>query len=118
MSYVTKRNGTKQLFQADKIIFRISKLITEYTNVLCKNKYLDTELITQKVISSLYPDITTEEIDGLTAEICANLSTKHPDYAYLGGKILVSNLHKKIVSNFSSTMDKLYQETNIINKFK
>jgi len=116
MSYVTKRNGTKQLFQADIIINHINKLITEYTNVLCKNKYLDTSLVAQKVISSLYPDITTEEIDSLTAEICANLSTKHPDYAYLGGKILVSNLHKKIVSNFSSTMDKLYQETNIINK--
>jgi len=116
MSYVTKRNGTKQLFQADIIINHINKLITEYTNILCENKYLDTSLVAQKVISSLYPDITTEEIDSLTAEICANLSTKHPDYAYLGGKILVSNLHKKIVSNFSSTMDKLYQETNIINK--
>ena len=125
MSFVTKRNKITEKLEYDKIKNRIKKLISpqelislnlHYMDVTNESEYLDATLITQKVISSLYPNITTEEIDSLCAEICVNLSTKHPRYAYLGGRILVSNLHKKTFTNFSDSMIKLSKETNNINK--
>ena len=97
MLYVTKRNGQSEHVQFDKITERINKLIIE-------KEYIDPVLVAQKVVASLYPGITTEELDIESAEICVNLSTTHPLYASLGGKILISNLHKKTLNNFSSKM--------------
>ena len=62
-----------------------------------------------KVIDQLYPDIKTHIIDELTAEQCASMCTKHPDYGELASRIIVSNNHKNTSSSFSETMDTLYQ---------
>ena len=43
------------------------------------------------------------------------MSTTHPLYSYLGGRILVSNLHKKTSKKFSEKMIQLYYNTNNIN---
>lgn len=57
--------------------------------------------ITLKVISGLYPGVTTVELDNLAAETAATLTTKHPDYAVLAARIAVSNLHKETKKTFS-----------------
>jgi ribonucleoside-diphosphate reductase alpha chain len=110
MLYVTKRNGQNESVHFDKITERINKLIT------LEEKYLDPVLVAQKVVASLYPGITTEELDIESAEICVNLSTTHPSYASLGGRILISNLHKKTFNNFSSKMILLSEQNNNINQ--
>ena len=46
------------------------------------------------VIEQLYPDISTTKIDELTAEQCASMCTKHPDYGNLASRILVSTIIK------------------------
>ena len=114
MLYVTKRNGESQNVHFDKITERINKLIT------IDKKYIDPVLVAQKVVASLYPGITTEELDIESARICVNLSTTHPSYAYLGGNILVSNLHKKTSNNFSSKKtDNMSEEyLKIVEKYK
>lgn len=95
--YVTKRNGQRENVHFDKITERIHKLVlTDY--------FLDPVLVAQKVVASLYPGITTEELDIESAEICVNLSTTHPSYALLGGRILISNLHKNTLHSFSEKM--------------
>jgi ribonucleoside-diphosphate reductase alpha subunit len=109
MLYVTKRNGQTQNVHFDKITDRIKKLI------IFDKEYLDPVLVAQKVVASLYPGITTEELDIESARICVNLSTTHPSYGYLGGHILVSNLHKKTTDSFSSKMIQLSKENNNIN---
>jgi len=109
MLYITKRNGQIQDVHFDKITKRINKLIIH------DKEYLDPVLVAQKVVASLYPGITTEELDIESARICVNLSTTHPTYGYLGGHILISNLHKKTTDNFSSKMIQLSQENNNIN---
>jgi ribonucleoside-diphosphate reductase alpha chain len=109
MLYVTKRNGQTENVHFDKITDRIKKLI------IFDNKYLDPVLVAQKVVASLYPGITTEELDIESARICVNLSTTHPSYGYLGGHILISNLHKNTLDSFSSKMIQLSQENNNIN---
>lgn len=127
MLFVTKRDGRKELVQFDKITERISRLVCPpellsesiklpHGTVANEKNILDPILIAQKVVASLYPGITTEELDIESAEICVNLSTTHPTYSHLGGRILVSNLHKKTLGDFSSKMLKLSDETGNINK--
>ena len=124
MLYVKKRDNREELVAFDKITERISKLISlpqleklnlPYLSISSETNHLDPTLITQKVIASLYPGITTEELDIESAEICVNMSTIHPTYAQLGGRILVSNLHKKTLENFSEKMLIISNENNNIN---
>jgi ribonucleoside-diphosphate reductase subunit M1 len=110
MLYVTKRNGQTENVQFDKITERIKKLI------ISNKEYLDPVLVAQKVVASLYPGITTEELDIESARICVNLSTTHPYYGYLGGHILVSNLHKKTLNSFSSKMILISEQNKNINQ--
>ena len=99
MDYIIKRNGQKEQIQFDKITKRIERLIKEE-----ELSYLNPILIAQKVIASIYSGITTEELDIEAADICVNLSTVHPSYSLLGGRILISNLHKKTSDNFCDKM--------------
>lgn len=107
---VQKRNNKMEPIYFDKITQRIRKLINSK-----EEKFLDPILIAKKVIERLYSGITTEELDTISADICVNLSTTHPSYANLGGKILISNLHKKTENNFVVKME-LLEQNNIINK--
>ena len=100
--YIVKRNGEKQPVLFDKITTRISRLINKDE----KDKLIPV-LITQKVISSIYSGIKTEEIDIEAAKICANMVTTHPLYGYLAGRILVSDLHKKTKNSFVDKMNSI-----------
>jgi hypothetical protein len=86
---VTKRNGVLEPVEFDKITKRINTLIKPDEKDL-----LNAILVAQKVVPSLYPNITTIELDILAANICADLATVNPLYSNLAGRILVSNLHK------------------------
>ena len=108
---VIKRNNDTEPIYFDKITERIKKLINND-----EIKYLDPILIAKKVIERLYSGITTEELDKISADICVNLSTTHSLYANLGGRILISNLHKKTNNNFVFKM-KILEKENIINKY-
>uniref|UniRef100_T1I512 Ribonucleoside-diphosphate reductase n=1 Tax=Rhodnius prolixus TaxID=13249 RepID=T1I512_RHOPR len=57
-----------------------------------------------KVISGLYPGVTTVELDNLAAETAATMTTKHPDFAILAARIAISNLHKETKKTFSGTL--------------
>ena len=57
--------------------------------------------ITMKVISGVYPGVTTVELDTLAAETAAPMTPKHPDYAILAARIAVSNLHKETKKTFT-----------------
>ena len=123
--HVIKRNNEKQDVHFDKITERIKRLVApselngeQFTHLKTKDevRYIDPVIIAQKVVASLYPGMTTEELDLESANICVNMSTKHPSYALLGGRILVSNLHKKTLESFSDKMTILYKNTNNIDK--
>ncbi|CAG7815438.1 unnamed protein product [Allacma fusca] len=64
--------------------------------------------ITKCVNSGLYMGVSTIELDNLAAETSAPMTTKHPDYAILAGRIAVSNLHKVIKTCFSEVIKDLY----------
>ena len=107
---VTKRNGVLEPVEFDKITTRINTLIYPSEKDL-----LNAILVAQKVVPSLYPNITTIELDILAANICADLTTVNPLYSNLAGRILVSNLHKNTEGTFSSRMALLSNTTNVIN---
>merc|ERR1719266_1242441 len=65
-----------------------------------------------KVINGLYPGVTTVELDNLAAEIAATMTTKHPDYAILAARIVVSNLHKETKKQFSEVIADLFNMTS------
>jgi ribonucleoside-diphosphate reductase alpha subunit len=76
--------------------------------------YLDINLVLEKANNNVYADITDDEYDSLLAEICVNLSTTHPLYANLGGRILVNNLHKKTLNTFSDKLKLLNINSNFL----
>lgn len=90
----------------DKITSRIGKLCYGLNT-----DYIDPAEITMKVISGLYPGVTTTELDNLAAETAATMTTKHPDYAILAARIAVSNLHKETRKTFSDVIHDLYSTT-------
>ncbi|XP_002741928.2 ribonucleoside-diphosphate reductase large subunit [Saccoglossus kowalevskii] len=65
-----------------------------------------------RVITGVYPGVTTVELDTLAAETAASMTTKHPDYAVLAARIAVSNLHKETKKTFSAVMDDLFNYVN------
>ena len=75
---VIKRDGRQEAIHFDKITSRIEKLCFSLDM-----DYVEPSQITLKVISGLYPGVTTVELDNLAAEIAATLTTRHPDYAIL-----------------------------------
>lgn len=92
--YVLKRNGTREVVKFDKITQRLKKLCDGL-------KYVDPIEVAQQVCVGISPGMKTSELDVLAAEISASKTTKHPEYGLLGGRILVSDLHKTTVNRYS-----------------
>jgi len=107
---VLKRNGKFENIGFDKILKRVKSIGTE-----CGIKLNYTTFV-MKVIDQLYDGIPTTKIDELTAEQCAALSTHHPDYNILAGRIIISNHHKNTNGSFFSVMKKLYEFTDVHGK--
>jgi ribonucleoside-diphosphate reductase alpha chain len=101
--YVITRSGEKEPIKFDKITERIEQLCFD----LDRN-FVDPMKIAKKVIEGIYDGITTKELDQLAAETAAYLSTQHPDYSTLAGRIAVSNLHKETRGCFSENIKVMY----------
>jgi ribonucleoside-diphosphate reductase alpha subunit len=123
MFFVIKRDGRRENIHFDKITERISKLINPielqslnlpHLEVRKEPQFLNPILVAQKVVASIYSGISTEELDVESAEICVNLSTTHPSYSLLGGRILISNLHKKTLNSFSEKMRLISNATDLL----
>ncbi len=100
---VKKTDGTIESAKFDKITERI----TELCEGLDKG-YVDPTIVTKKTIEGFYDGITTKELDELSAEIAASMTTIHPDYAVLAGRILISRLHEETPEKFSDCIEELY----------
>jgi len=100
---VKKRDGSLEEMRYDKITRRIT-IHCEDLNM----SYIDPTYITLKVTQGIYDGISTTELDILAAETAASLTTTHPDYAKLAGRLAVSNLHKTTPKKFSQCIKELY----------
>jgi len=104
---VVKRSGRVEDMRFDNVTNRIKNL----TYGLSGN--CDSSKVAQQVFSSMYDNITTQEIDILSAEICIGMITSDPDYEILATRIVASNIHKICPNNFHLAMRKL-QKAGVI----
>lgn len=108
--YVSKRSGVQEIVSFDKILKRIKTLGQE------ANIKVNYTTLVMKVIDQLYSGISTTKIDELSAEQCASMSSIHPDYNILAGRITISNHHKDTSDSFSEVMTKMYNNRDIHDK--
>ena len=108
--HVIKRNGKSEDISFDKILQRVRKLGSQFS------LQIPYSTLVMKVIDQLYDKITTEQIDILTAEQCAAMSTINIDYGHLASYVAISNLHKKTDRSFYKTMKKAYDFKDVNDK--
>lgn len=94
---VKKRNGQLEDVNFNKIASRIRKLTNNLSGV-------SPDEVAQKVMSSLYDGISSEEIDTLSAEIAAGMLSTEPDYEKLAARITASNIQKNASPTFMEAM--------------
>ena len=102
--FVIKRNGNRVPIRYDSITDRNKNLASDLN--------VNPDYLSKLVIQSLKDNMTTSEIDDLSSETAAYMSTYEPDYDILAARISVSNHHKSTVSSFYTSMKTLYEYIN------
>src|SRR6056300_1285699 len=107
---IQKRDGSFVVMKFDKITQRLKNLMTTEMK-----RAIDVELISQKVIDSLYDGIHSTEIDSLVAETAVGMSTIQTEYEDLAARVVASSIRKQIPMTFSDAMWRL-REAGIISE--
>jgi len=102
---ITKRDGKLEELSLNKIVYRLKKLSTDKS--LGKLSTIDTDLIAQKVISTIYDGVSSTELDEEAARISISL-TENLEFGKLASRIIISNIHKNTTECFSEVMEKLF----------
>lgn len=91
MTTVVDRHGKVHEVDFNKILTRLKGLLSDE-----EVKKVNIVEIAKKTIESIYPNITTQELDLTSANVCAEFVSSNPLYGFLGGRILASNLRKTL----------------------
>ena len=91
---VTKRNGSPQKYQKTKQ----NKYLKQLCGIYPKLNHCDTSKVSNVV--TLGRNMTTTTLADHVAEICASLSVRHWQYGALGGRVVVSMLHRQTPNTF------------------
>ena len=108
--YVLKRNGDSEIVSFNKILKRIKTIGLE------NDIKINYTTLVMKVIDQLFNNITTTQIDNLTAEQCASMASVRPEYNNLAALISISNHHKNTDTSFLNVVNKLYNYHDKLNK--
>ena len=100
--HVINRQGEREAVRFDAILEKLNKLAAGLNT-----DWVDTGLVTQKVVEGLFDGVTTKAVDQLAAETAASLAANHPDYGMLAAKVCVENLHRDTKDNFSDVITDL-----------
>jgi ribonucleotide reductase alpha subunit len=105
--YVIKRSGLREIVSFDKILNRVQKLSNE------SNIKINCFEIVKNIIEQIHNNISTTQIDEITAEYCISLVTTHINFGILAARISISNLHKNTKVLFSEITKDLYNNHNM-----
>ena len=98
---VTKRNGSNEPVDINKIVRAISRCTPNLPNV-------DVMRIATKTISGLYDGATTRELDKLSIQTAASLIFEEPEYSRLAARLLNQYIGKEVrnqeVHSFSQSI--------------
>jgi len=98
---VIKRNGDVVPIQFDEISRRNEQLVRTL------GLHVNIARLTQTVTQGLKNNISTVEIDHLSAETAASLSVYEPEYDILAARIFIDNLHKTTPPTFYEAMHRI-----------
>jgi len=102
--HVVKRNGQKEPVSFDKVLRRIQKA--------SRGLAVHPDALAQRVLSQIFDGVKTTDLDELSAQLAASLSTQHPDYATLASSLTVSNHHKNTEYTFAEVVKMLGNQTS------
>jgi ribonucleoside-diphosphate reductase alpha chain len=102
---IKKRDGRLENLSFDKIVYRLKKLQND--KALGQLKSIDTDIIAQKVVSTIYDGVSSTELDEEAARIAISM-TENLEFAKLASRIVISNIQKNTTECFSEVMEKLY----------
>lgn len=100
---VIKRDGRKEEVSFDKVLERIRRAADGLA--------VNPTAIAQQVLIQIYDGVKTTELDDLTCQLSASLTTTHPDYGTLAARVAVSNHHKNTEPNFTAVVRALSSQT-------
>jgi len=100
---VTKRDGSTEDINFNKIASRIKRLSNGLSNDVSG------DVVAQKVMASLYDNITTIEIDTLSAETALGMLTEDTDYEKLAARLTASNIQKRAAPTFIDAMKMMFK---------
>ena len=102
--YVTKRNGSTEVLNYEKIMERTKKIGERF------NISIDYVMLINKVMDQLFNYIKTSEIDELMCELCASLGTNDYNYYTLASALCISNHQKEVSSDFLSNYKIIFNQ--------
>ncbi len=105
---VTKRDKTTQTLEKTKIQKRLSHCAGGLT--------VDLDKILDSTIKGLFKGVSTFQLDELLQETTAYMSTYHPDYGLLAGRLAATALHKRTECSFIKLVHSLYNYIHPITK--
>jgi ribonucleoside-diphosphate reductase alpha chain len=86
---VTKRNGSKEPVDFNKIVKAVSRGAEGLADV-------DPFRVAQKTIGGLYDGATTQELDKLSIQTAASLTAEEPEYSSLAARLLSEYIRKEV----------------------
>jgi len=92
--FITKRDGKSQQYQVLKQTHYLTGLCTIFPRLT----YCDLPTISKQI--TLGKEMTSIGLAEHIAEVCASLSVRHWEYGALGGRIVVSMLHRQTPNTF------------------
>ena len=104
---VIKRDGTFQEVSYDKIVSRLNSLAKETPAGLNPLTKVNSAIIAQNVIRQIYDGIHTHELDHHASRVSVELTTTHPEYGDMAGRIVVSNHQKQTYGDPISVLREL-----------
>ena len=103
MHVLKKRDGLKQTYSARKI----EHFLTELTKKRPFLHDISVISVSNRIQESLSTGMTTQDLAVYIAEVCAALTVNHWQYSHLGGRIMVSMLHRNTPTTFVECMKML-----------
>jgi len=103
MQLLRKRDGSKQHYSTTKI----EHFLTELTKTRPFLREIAVKSVSSRIRDSLSSGMSTQDLAIYIAEVCAALTVNHWQYSHLGGRILVSMLHRSTPNTFVECMKTL-----------
>jgi ribonucleoside-diphosphate reductase alpha chain len=100
---ILKRDGKKEAINFDRMV----DFVNRYCFGLNKD-FVSPIQVAKRTLEGVYDGVTIQELIQLSVETAASMTTKHPDYSLLAGRLAVSELHKNTDESFANTVEKMF----------